>query len=319
LRRYLVTRLLLAIPTIFAITIIVFLAMRVLPGDPLVVMFGFEGFGRLSDEDRARINEQLGLSDPMYVQYADWIGDVFTLKLGESFFKAEPLMGKIVRHGPLTFEIAIFSIILAWLVGVPVGALSALMRNTKVDYAARILTILFLAIPPFWIGLLLVLVLLLLFEWKAPIQVVNFWDNPRENLEIVWGPVLVLGLAQAAYITRLARSSFLEVMYEDYIRTARAKGLKEGIVMIRHTLPNAILPVVTLSGVLFAFALGGSVVIESVFGVRGLGSVLITGIHDRDHIVIQNLVLMYGLIVVAINLFLDLAYAWLDPRIRYGS
>ena len=317
MRRYLATRLLLAIPTIIAVTILVFLAMRVLPGDPLVIMFGFEGFGQLSDEDRARINEQLGLSDPLWQQYGDWMKDVFTLKLGESFFKAEPVMDKILHHGPLTFEIAFLSIIVAWLVGVPVGALSALKRNTMVDYVARILTVLFLAVPPFWIGLLLVLVLLLTFQWKAPIQVINFWENPRENLEIVWGPVLVLGLAQAAYITRLARSSFLEVLYEDYVRTARAKGLQERLVLIRHTFPNAILPVITLSGILFAFAMGGSVVIEAVFGVRGLGSVLVTAIIDRDHIVIQNLVLLYGLIVVAINLILDVAYAWLDPRIRY--
>ena len=315
--KYLVTRLLLAIPTIFAITVLVFLVMRALPGDPLVVMFGFEGFGRLSDIDRARIMEQLGLSDPLWKQYVDWMKDVFTLQLGESFFKAEPVMDKIIRHGPLTFEIAIFSMILAWLVGVPVGALSALMRNSRLDYVARIMTILFLAIPPFWIGLLLVLALLLAFQWKAPIQAIDIWENPRENLEIVWGPVLVLGLAQAAYITRLARSSFLEVLYEDYIRTARAKGLRERAVLLRHTLPNAILPVITLSGVLFAFALGGSVVIERVFGVRGLGSVLISALIDRDHIVIQNLVLLYGFIVIAVNLLLDLAYAWLDPRIRY--
>ena len=317
MRRYFTTRLLLAIPTIIAITILVFVAMRVLPGDPLVAMFGFESYTKLSDEDRAVLMDQLHLSDPLWMQYGRWMKDIFTLKLGVSFFKSATVMDRIIHHGPLTFEIAFLSMVVAWVVGVPVGALSAILRNTPLDYVARTLTILFLAIPPFWIGLLLVLALVLLFEWKSPIVVINFWENPGKNLQIVWGPVLVLGLAQAAYITRLARSVFLEVMYEDYIRTARAKGLREGVVLLRHTLPNAILPVITLSGILLGFALGGSVVIERVFTVRGLGSVLVQGILDRDVIVVQNLVLLYGLIFVAINILLDVTYAYLDPRIRY--
>ena len=317
MRRYFTTRLLLAIPTIIAITILVFVAMRVLPGDPLVAMFGFESYAKLSDEDRAVLMDQLHLSDPLWMQYGRWMKDIFTLKLGVSFFKSSTVMDRIIHHGPLTFEIAFLSMVVAWVVGVPVGALSAILRNTSLDYVARTLTILFLAIPPFWIGLLLVLALVVLFEWKSPIVVINFWENPGKNLQIVWGPVLVLGLAQAAYITRLARSVFLEVMYEDYIRTARAKGLREGVVLLRHTLPNAILPVITLSGILLGFALGGSVVIERVFTVRGLGSVLVQGILDRDVIVVQNLVLLYGLIFVAINILLDVTYAYLDPRIRY--
>jgi peptide/nickel transport system permease protein len=291
--------------------------MHVLPGDPLVALTSLQGFAKLDPDDRARLMEQLHLSDPLWKQYLAWMKDIFTLRLGESFFRGETVMTKIVDRGPITAEIAVLSVVLSWLIGVPVGAISALKRNSVLDYVSRIFTGLWLAFPPFWIGLLLVLALVLLFEWKSPIVVINFWENPGKNLQIVWGPVLVLGLAQAAYITRLARSVFLEVMYEDYIRTARAKGLREGVVLLRHTLPNAILPVITLSGVLFAFALGGSVVIEQVFGVRGLGSVLISALIDRDHIVIQNLVLLYGLIVIAVNLLLDLAYAWLDPRIRY--
>ena len=315
--RYLVTRLLLAIPTIIAITILIFLIMQVLPGDPLIAMFGFDGFTKLSPEDRAKIMDQLHLSDPLWMQYLQWMKDVFTLKLGESFFLGETVMSKILNHGPISAEIGILSIILAWIVGVPVGAISALKRNTPLDYAGRIFTGLFLAFPPFWIGLLLLLGLILAFDWAAPIKVVHLWDNPRENLEIVWGPALVLGLAESAYVARVARSSFLDVMYEDYIRTARAKGLKEGVILFKHSFPNAILPVITLSGILFGFALGGSVVVEVAFGVRGLGADLIQAITDRDQIVIQNLVLLYGLIFVAINLIIDVAYAWLDPRIRY--
>ena len=317
MRKYLVTRLILAIPTVIIITILIFLAMNVLPGDPLVAMFGFGGYQKLSPENRARIMEQLHLSDPLWMQYGRWMKDVFTLKLGESFFQGEPIMEKIIHRGPLTFEIAFLSVILAWLVGVPVGAISALKRNTILDYAGRIITALFLAFPPFWTGLLLVMALVLAFEWKGPIEVIDIWDNPKQNLELVWGPVLILGLAQAAYVARVARSSFLDVLYEDYIRTARAKGLKEGVVLFKHAFPNAILPLVTLSGILLGFALGGSVIIEKVFSVKGLGNLLVTAIIDRDLILVQNLVLLYGLIFIAINLMLDVAYAWLDPRIRY--
>ena len=317
MRKYLVTRLILAIPTIIIIIVLIFLAMNVLPGDPLVAMFGFGGYQKLSPENRARIMEQLHLSDPLWMQYGRWMKDVFTLKLGESFFQGEPIMGKIIHRGPLTFEIAFLSVILAWLVGVPVGAISALKRNTILDYAGRIITALFLAFPPFWTGLLLVMALVLAFEWKGPIEVIDIWDNPKQNLELVWGPVLILGLAQAAYVARVARSSFLDVLYEDYIRTARAKGLKEGVILFKHAFPNAILPLVTLSGILLGFALGGSVIIEKVFSVKGLGNLLVTAIIDRDLILVQNLVLLYGLIFIAINLILDVAYAWLDPRIRY--
>ena len=318
MRRYITTRALLAIPTILLITILIFLAMNVLPGDPLVAMFGFEGFAKLSPHDRQRIMEQLGFADPLWKQYVGWMQDVFAGNLGESFFKGEPVMKKITRHGPLTAEIAILSVIISWVVGLPVGAIGAMKRNSILDYAGRLVTTLFLAVPSFWLGLLVVLAMLLLFDWKSPIQVVHIWDNPRENLEIVWGPAMVLGMAQAAYISRLARSTFLEVMYEDYIRTARAKGLKERVILYRHTFRNAILPLVTLSGILLGFALAGSVVIEAVFGVKGLGAVLIGAISERDHIVIQNLVLFYGLVFIVLNVLVDVSYGWLDPRIRYG-
>ena len=316
--RYLVIRLLLAIPTIIAVTVLIFLAMHVLPGDPLVALTSLQGFAKLDPDDRARLMEQLHLSDPLWKQYLAWMKDIGTLRLGESFFRGETVMTKIVDRGPITAEIAVLSVVLSWLIGVPVGAISALKRNSLLDYVSRIFTGLWLAFPPFWIGLLLVLALLLLFEYKAPVQVIDLWENPKQNLEIVWGPALVLGLAQAAYVSRVARSSFLEVINEDYIRTARAKGLRERLVLLRHAFPNAILPVITLSGILLGFSLGGSVVIEVAFGVRGLGSVLIAAIKDRDLIVVQNLVLLYGLIFIVINLILDLAYAWLDPRIRYG-
>ena len=319
MRNYIMGRVLLAIPALIAITIIIFLAMRIVPGDVLAVMFGEEGTLHMTAEDRARITADLGLDKAIYLQYADWIKDILTLELGHSFWRADSVMDLIRHRGPLTAEIGILSVILSWMIGLPVGIISAMMRNKMPDYVSRIFTITFLAIPNFWLGSMIVLVLLLSFEWKAPLGVINIWDNPWQNLQIVWGPVLVLGVGQAALIARLARSTLLEVIHEDYVRTARAKGLAERVVIMRHALRNAILPVVTLSGVLLGFLLGGSVAVEQAFGVPGLGRTLVAAFEERDYMVIQNLVLLYGVAFVVVNLLIDISYAFIDPRIRYSN
>ena len=208
--------------------------------------------------------------------------------------------------------------LLSWLVGLPVGVISALKQNSPIDYAARVFTVLFLSIPSFWLASLIILGLLLRWGYGAPIGIINLWEDPLRNLELVWGPSVVLGLAVSAYIARMTRSTLLEVVHEDYIRTARAKGLKERLVIVRHALRNTLLPIVTLSGVLFGFLLGGTVVVEQAFNVPGLGKAMIEAFIELDYMVIQNLVLLYGAAFVAINLFIDISYAWLDPRIRYG-
>ena len=198
------------------------------------------------------------------------------------------------------------------------GVLSAFKPNGLPDSVARSLSVLFIAIPGFWLGMLVVLALLFWFGYKAPIVIVHFWEEPWQNFQIVIGPALVLGLAQGAYIARMSRSCLLEVIGEDFVRTARAKGLRERLVVLRHALPNALLPVVTISGVLLGFVLGGSVAVEQAFGVPGLGRALVVAVIERDIIVVQNLVLLYAVIFVAVNVLVDLSYAWLDPRIRYG-
>ena len=319
MHKYIAGRCLLAIPALIGITIIIFLAMRVVPGDVLAVMFGEEGTLNLTEEDRTRITADLGLDKAIHLQYLDWIKDVVTLELGQSFWRSDSVMDLIRRRGPLTAEIGILSVLLSWMIGLPVGILSAMMRNRPPDYVARIFTIFFLAIPNFWLGSIIVLVLLLAFDWKAPLGVINIWDNPWKNIQIVWGPALVLGVGQAALVARLARSTLLEVIHEDYVRTARAKGLAERVVILRHALRNAILPVVTLSGVLLGFLLGGSVAVEQAFGVPGLGRTLVAAFEERDYVVIQNLVLLYGVAFVAVNLLIDISYAWIDPRIRYSN
>ena len=318
MQKYILRRVLLAIPAIIGLTIIIFLVMRILPGDVLTVMFGEEGTLQLSEEDRARIIASLGLDKPIYLQYVDWLQDIVTLKLGQSFWRSDTVMDLIKNRGPITLEIAIVSVILSWVIGLPVGILAAMKRNTPFDYAGRFFSILFLAIPNFWLGTLIVLTLVLTFEWKAPLGVINLWEDPWANLQIIWGPALVLGIGQAAYVCRMARSALLETIHEDYIRTARAKGLAERLVILRHALRNAIMPVITLSGVLLGFLIGGSVAVEQAFGVPGLGRTLVAAFFERDYIVIQNLVLIYGLVFVLTNLLVDISYAWIDPRIRYS-
>jgi peptide/nickel transport system permease protein len=316
-RKYLVRRAVFAVSTLLGVSLIIFVVMRILPGDPLVAILGVEGHARLSPADRARIMQDLGLSDPLPVQYVRWVGDIAAGQLGKSFFRGDTVAELILHRGPLSAEIALLALIVSWLVGLPVGIVSALRPNSLPDTVARSLSILFIAIPGFWLGMLLVLALLFWFGYKAPIVIVHAWQDPWQNFQLVIGPAVVLGLSQGAYIARMSRSCLLEVIREDYVRTARAKGLVEGLVVFRHALPNALLPVITISGVLLGFVLGGSVAVEQAFGVPGLGRALVTAVVERDIVVVQNLVLLYGAIFVAVNVLVDLSYAWLDPRIRY--
>jgi peptide/nickel transport system permease protein len=316
--KYLARRALFALATIAGVSVIIFVVLRVLPGDPLVAILGVEGIAKMTPADRVRIMHDLGLSDPLAVQYVHWLKDIATGQLGKSFFRGDTVAELILRRGPISAEIGVLALIVSWLVGLPIGILSAIKPNSLLDNIARSLAILFIAIPGFWLGMLIVLALLFWFGYKAPIIIFQAWDSPWQNLQIVIGPAIVLGLAQGAYIARMARSCLLEVIHEDYVRTARAKGVLERRVVLGHALPNALLPVITISGVLLGFVLGGSVAVEQAFGVPGLGRALVTALIERDIIVVQNLVLLYAVIFVLVNLLVDLSYAWLDPRIRYG-
>ena len=318
MRKYLARRAVYAVVTLLGVSLSIFVILRVLPGDPLVAILGVEGHARMTKEDRVRIMADLGLSAPLPVQYARWLRDIGAGQLGKSFFRGDTVAELIAHRGPITAEIAVLALIVSWIVGLPVGILSAFKPNSMPDGVARTLSVLFIAIPGFWLGMLIVLALLFWFGWKSPIIIVHVWQDPWQNLQIVMGPGIVLGLAQGAYIARMSRSCLLEVISEDFVRTARAKGLREGLVVMRHALPNALLPVITISGVLLGFVLGGSVAVETAFGVPGLGRSLVTAVIERDIIVVQNLVLLYAVIFVAVNVLVDLSYAWLDPRIRYS-
>ncbi len=302
--------------TIVAVSIMVFVVMRILPGDPLVAVFGAEGFTKLTEAQRANYMKELGLSDPLWVQYFAWVKDIARGDWGRSFFRSESVADMILRRGPLTAEIAFLSVILSWLVGIPVAIISALRPNSIADSVARFLSILFLAVPGFWIGMLIVLALLFWFGYRAPMAGASLFADPIANLQLIIGPAIVLGLGQAAYIARMARSSLLEVIREDYVRTARAKGLNGRRVISLHALPNALLPVITLSGVLLGLVLAGSVPVERAFGTPGLGYAMFTAVSERDVFVMQNLVFLYATVFVVLNILVDVAIAFLDPRIR---
>ncbi|HXJ80620.1 MAG TPA: ABC transporter permease [Candidatus Methylomirabilis sp.] len=317
MQQYLLRRVAFGLTTVFGVSLIIFVVVRVLPGDPLVAMFGVEGVTKLAPADRARIMQDLGLSDPLPRQYLHWLRDIASGSLGKSFFRGDKVSELIMHRGPLSAEIGLLSVLISWLIGLPIGIISALRPNSLPDNLARSLAILFLAIPGFWLGMLIVLAALFWFGYKAPLLVVHLWQDPWANVQLVIGPAIVLGLGQGAYIARMSRSCLLEVVREDYVRTARAKGMKEALVVMHHALPNALLPVVTLSGILMGFVLGGSVAVEQAFGVPGLGRSLVVAVVERDIVVVQNLVLLYAIIFVVINMAVDLSYAWLDPRIRY--
>jgi peptide/nickel transport system permease protein len=314
---YIARRLVFGFLTIVGVSIVVFIIMRVLPGDPLVALFGPDGFTKLTEEQRAQYMADLGLSDPLWKQYLAWVGDIVRGEFGRSFFRAESVADMISRRAPLTAQIAFLSVVFSWLVGIPVALVSALKPNSAWDNVTRFFSILFLAIPGFWFGILIVLALLFWFGYRAPLTGAPFFSDPLINLQIIIGPAIVLGLGQAAYIARMARSSLLEVIREDYVRTARAKGLSSRLVIALHALPNALLPVITLSGILLGFVLAGSIPVERAFGAPGLGDAMFIAVKERDVFVMQNLVFLYACVFVLLNIVVDVIIAWLDPRIRY--
>ena len=318
MQRYVLQRLAIMLPTLIGITILIFIAMRVLPGDPLALIAS-EGSGNyvLSEEELQIVRASLGLDKPYIVQYWEWIKEILSGNLGTSFWTNEPIRDLILRRGPITAQIALMAVFFSWLIGIPLGMLSALWRNSLFDQVSRIGMTVFIAVPSFWIGLLIVLASVLIFTWRPPLSIVQLWEDPGRNLSMTVLPALALGMGLAASTARMARSATLEVLFEDYIRTARAKGLDTRAMMWRHVFKNAMLPVITTSGLALGGLLGGAVSVERAFGVPGLGTLLVQALTERDWMMIQNLVLIYGVIFAVINLLVDLSYGFFDPRIRF--
>ena len=303
------------LPTLLGVAVIVFLLMRVIPGDIVEMRFA-EGrfFNReLVEKERARF----GLDRPLWVQFGDWLWGLVRLDFGLSMWSGAPIRQEIAIRLQLSLQLAIMATMVAVLLAISLGTLAALRQDTWIDYAVRVFSIGGQAIPNFWTGVLLILLLVIWFQWSPPLVFVPLWEDPWENFkQLVW-PIVTVGYRNAAVSTRLTRSAVLEVMREDYIRTAWAKGLREGIVVAKHTLKNAMLPVITIIGAEFALLMGGLVVTETVFTLNGLGRFIVDAILHRDIPVVQTMVVLTAFVIVFVNLLEDLLYAWLDPRISY--
>ena len=317
MRTYLAKRLLLIVPTLFGVAAVVFLIMRVIPGDVTLLILGGDQTGRIDPQQLAAMRHQLGLDQPLAVQFGTWLWGVLRLDFGTSLWTGQPVIEEVLIRLPLSLEVAILATIVSVLLAIPLGMLAAVRQDTWVDYVIRVGSIGGQAIPSFWVGILVILFLVIYFGWGPPLEFTPPWVDPWANFQqLVW-PVATVGYRYAAVTTRMTRSTVLEVLREDYIRTAWAKGLRERAVVIRHALKNAMLPVITLVGTEFAFLIGGLVVTETVFTLNGVGRFVVDAVAHRDYPVVQALVFLIALCFVVVNLLIDLTYAWLDPRIRY--
>ncbi|HET8533526.1 MAG TPA: ABC transporter permease [Methylomirabilota bacterium] len=317
MRTYLAKRVLLIVPTLFGVAAVVFLIMRVIPGDVTLLILGGDQTGRIDPQQLAAMRHQLGLDQPLAVQFATWLWGVLRLDFGTSLWTGQPVIEEVLIRLPLSLEVAILATIVSVLLAIPLGMVAAVRQDSWVDYVIRVVSIGGQAIPSFWVGILVILALVIYFGWGPPLEFTPPWVDPWANFQqLVW-PVLTVGYRYAAVTTRMTRSTVLEVLREDYIRTAWAKGLRERAVVIRHALKNAMLPVITLVGTEFAFLIGGLVVTETVFTLNGVGRFVVDAVAHRDYPVVQALVFLIALCFVVVNLLIDLTYAWFDPRIRY--
>lgn len=315
--QYIVKRILLMIPTLLGAALVVFLLMQIVPGDVALLILGSDQGGDVNIAELGRLREKLGLDRPMYEQFGSWLWGIVRLDFGNSLWSGAPVTEELAIRLPLTIEIAIFATLVSTLIAIPLGTLAAIRQDSWVDYVVRVVSIGGLGIPAFWTGILVILVLVIYFEWSPPLVFVPLWEDPWENFKQLIFPILTVGYRNAAVSTRMMRSTVLEVMREDYVRTAWAKGLEERMVVIKHTLKNAMLPVITIIGAEFAFLMGGLVVTETVFTLNGLGSFVVDAILHRDLPVVQSLIVLTAFVIVFVNLIVDLLYAWLDPRISY--
>jgi len=314
--RYTINRVLLAIPTLLGVAILVFLMLRIVPGDIVEVKLRGDG-GAVSQETIEMERQKLGLDKPLVIQFKDWMVGVATLDLGKSMWTERPVMEEISLRLELSLQVAIMATIFAVLIAIPLGTMAALFRDTWIDYLMRIATIGGISIPAFWFGMLIMSALLAGFNWLPSITFTPIYVDPIANLtQLIW-PALAVGYRYCAVTARMIRSSLLEVLSEDYIRTARAKGVYERLVISRHALRNALLPAITVIGLEFTFLIGGLVVTEQVFNLNGIGMLFVQSVSRNDFTLIQGMVMLIAAFYVFVNLLVDLLYAVFDPRIRY--
>jgi peptide/nickel transport system permease protein len=314
--KYIAKRILLMIPTLLGVAVLIFFLMRVVPGDIVELRFmGDSAFASKDNLDKERA--RLGLDRPLWEQFLTWMTGILRLDFGTSMWTGAPIIEEIKLRAALSFQLAVMATLIAVVLAIPMGVVAALKQDTWVDYAVRLFSIAGLATPSFWLGIVFILLLLIVFHWLPPMVYTPFWVNPWQNmLQLIW-PALAVGYRYSAVATRMTRSAMLEVLREDYIRTARAKGLWPKLVLSRHALKNAMLPVLTVVALEFAFLMGGLVVTEHVFNLNGLGMLFVESVARRDYTLTQALVMLVAFVFIFVNFAVDLMYAWLDPRIRF--
>lgn len=313
--QYIARRLLLAIPVLFFVSILIFGGVRFIPGDVCGIVLG--GPESMTPERCAQIDRDLGLDKPIVEQYATWMGNILTGDFGKSMVNRRPVLEEIKNRLGATLELTILSSLFAVVLAIPIGVYSALKQDQGPDVALRVLTVGWLAMPSFWVGSMLITLPAKWWGYAPPTPYVQFWDDPITNLQQMYLPAIALGLALSAVLARITRSAMLEVLRQDYVRTARAKGLTERVVLSRHALKNAMLPVITIFGLQLGFLLGGTVVLESLFALPGMGTLLLSAVLTKDFPEIQGLVLFFALAIIIINLAVDVSYVLFDPRVRY--
>ncbi len=314
--KYVIRRLLLSVPVLLLSSLIVFGLMRVMPGDALTALMGESG--NVSAKDLQKLQKDLGLDRPYYQQYGIWLWQMVSLNPGYSIFTNEPIPVALKKAIPVTLELAALAIILGLTIAIPIGVLSATRQDTASDYVGRVVAVSGLSIPDFWLGTLVITFSAIWFHWIPPIGYVSLWDSPWKNLQQFLLPAAILGFRLSAATMRMTRSTVLEVLREDYVRTAWAKGLAGRIVVYKHALKNALIPVVTIIGGQLGVLLAGTVVVETIFALPGMGRLTVEAILYRDYPIVQTNVMLVAATLVTLNLIVDLTYAWLDPRIRYS-
>src|SRR5919108_4151799 len=316
MRRYILKRFLLMIPTLLGVATLVFFLLRVVPGD--IVELKYAGSGTYAPKQAIeRERAQLGLDQPLWKQFVGWIWGIGHLDFGTSMWTGRPITHEIAIRLELSIELALMATFVAVFISVPLGTIAAVKQDTWIDYCVRVFSIAGLAIPSFWLGIVIILIFIIYFRWLPPLTFTSLWVDPKANImQLIW-PALAVGYRYSAVATRMTRSTVLEVLREDYIRTARAKGLWQTLILRRHALKNAMLPVITVVGLEFAFLLGGLVVTEQVFNLNGIGQLFVQSVSRNDFMLIQGMVMMIAVFYVFVNLAVDLLYAVFDPRIRY--
>ncbi len=315
MRAYILRRLLALGPTLLFASLIVFLAVRLIPGDVIDLMLSQNDIS--TGQDRERLAAALGLDQPMPTQYLRWVGHALTGDLGRSLWQNTPVTEQILDRLPISFELGLLALVIALTFAIPIGVYSAIRQDTVGDYLTRSFSILMLAMPSFWLGTLVMVFPSVWWRWSPPLEYVAFFENPLANLSQMIVPAIILGLAMSAVTMRMTRTMMLEVLRQDYIRTARAKGLSEWLVVTRHALRNGLIPVVTLVGLQAPLLIGGAVIMEQIFVIPGMGLLLLEAVSQRDYPIISGVFLVVGLSVLLINLAVDLSYGLLDPNVRY--